>query len=40
MRTVGLAWRRTSSRKSDFTALGNLIRSIKQPEAAAEKPAA
>jgi LysR family hydrogen peroxide-inducible transcriptional activator len=31
MRTVGLAWRRTSSRKSDFTALGNLIRSLKQP---------
>jgi LysR family hydrogen peroxide-inducible transcriptional activator len=40
MRTVGLAWRRTSSRKSDFTALGNLIRSIKQPDAAAGKPAA
>jgi LysR family hydrogen peroxide-inducible transcriptional activator len=40
MRTVGLVWRRTSSRKSDFTALGNLIRSIKQPYAAAGKPAA
>lgn len=40
MRTVGLAWRRTSSRKSDFRALGNLIRSIKQPDAAAGKPAA
>ena len=24
-RTVGLAWRRTSPRKSDFVALGNLI---------------
>jgi LysR family hydrogen peroxide-inducible transcriptional activator len=24
-RTVGLAWRRTSSRKTDFTALGELI---------------
>jgi LysR family hydrogen peroxide-inducible transcriptional activator len=30
MRTVGLAWRRTSSRKSDFVALGELIRSLKQ----------
>jgi LysR family hydrogen peroxide-inducible transcriptional activator len=40
MRTVGLAWRRTSTRKGDFLALGNLIKSIKQPNTAAEKPAA
>jgi LysR family transcriptional regulator, hydrogen peroxide-inducible genes activator len=40
MRTVGLAWRRTSPRKGDFLALGNLIKSIKRPDAAAEKPAA
>ncbi|UVF19500.1 LysR substrate-binding domain-containing protein [Microvirga terrae] len=33
MRTVGLAWRRTSTRKSDFMALGHLIRSIRQPDA-------
>ena len=29
MRTVGLAWRRTSTRKNDFIALGHLIRSLK-----------
>jgi LysR family transcriptional regulator, hydrogen peroxide-inducible genes activator len=29
MRIVGLAWRRTSSRKSDFTALGELIKSLR-----------
>jgi LysR family hydrogen peroxide-inducible transcriptional activator len=40
MRTVGLAWRRTSSRKSDFTALGNLIRSLKQPSGDAGESAA
>ncbi len=32
MRTVGLAWRRTSSRKNDFMALGTLIKGIKQPD--------
>ncbi|MPR09654.1 hydrogen peroxide-inducible genes activator [Microvirga tunisiensis] len=40
MRTVGLAWRRTSTRKSDFMALGNLIKSLKRPDAGAGKPAA
>jgi LysR family hydrogen peroxide-inducible transcriptional activator len=30
MRTIGLAWRRTSSRKADFTALGALIRDMRQ----------
>ncbi len=39
MRTVGLAWRRSSSRKSDFTALGSLIKSLKCDDAGAEKPA-
>lgn len=33
MRTVGLAWRRTSTRKSDFMALGRLITSLKQEDA-------
>lgn len=28
MRTVGLAWRRTSTRKADFTALGELVRAL------------
>ncbi|MBA1155485.1 LysR substrate-binding domain-containing protein [Microvirga mediterraneensis] len=32
MRKVGLAWRRSSTRKGDFTALGGLIRAIKQPD--------
>jgi len=32
MRTVGLAWRRTSSRKNDFMALGHLIKAIKRPD--------
>lgn len=32
MRTVGLAWRRTSTRKSDFMALGNLIQSLKRAD--------
>jgi LysR family hydrogen peroxide-inducible transcriptional activator len=40
MRTVGLAWRRTSTRKGDFAILGNLIRSLKQPNEDAGKPAA
>ncbi|MGO4526723.1 LysR substrate-binding domain-containing protein [Microvirga sp. 2MCAF35] len=38
MRKVGLAWRRSSTRKSDFTALGHLIKAIKQPDEKAEKP--
>ncbi|WP_114943240.1 LysR substrate-binding domain-containing protein [Microvirga calopogonii] len=37
MRTVGLAWRRSSTRKSDFTALGHLIKAIKQPDEKAGK---
>jgi LysR family hydrogen peroxide-inducible transcriptional activator len=32
MRTIGLAWRRTSRRKADFTALGALIRDMRQAE--------
>ncbi|MBJ6125172.1 hydrogen peroxide-inducible genes activator [Microvirga splendida] len=39
MRVVGLAWRRSSTRKSDFKALGELIRSLKCDEAGAQKPA-
>lgn len=32
MRTIGLAWRRTSSRKNDFKALGTLIQGLRQSE--------
>jgi LysR family hydrogen peroxide-inducible transcriptional activator len=32
MRTVGLAWRRTSTRKRDFMALGNLIQSLRRAD--------
>jgi len=32
MRTVGLAWRRTATRKSDFVALGHLIQSLKRTD--------
>ncbi|WP_371826820.1 LysR substrate-binding domain-containing protein [Microvirga sp. VF16] len=39
MRTVGLAWRRTSTRKGDFRALGSLIQSLKQSDPDTEKPA-
>ncbi|MGF9758489.1 LysR substrate-binding domain-containing protein [Microvirga sp. 0TCS3.31] len=39
MRVVGLAWRRSSARKSDFAALGELIKSLKCDEAGAGKPA-
>ena len=39
MRTVGLAWRRTSSRRGDFEALGALIRSLKQQGAGTNKSA-
>jgi LysR family hydrogen peroxide-inducible transcriptional activator len=39
MSVVGLAWRRSSSRKSDFTVLGELIQSLKCDEAGAGKPA-
>ncbi|MXQ14734.1 LysR substrate-binding domain-containing protein [Microvirga makkahensis] len=34
MRTLGLVWRRTSGRKKDFTALGNLIRQVRQAQTA------
>ncbi|WP_201831381.1 hydrogen peroxide-inducible genes activator [Microvirga zambiensis] len=37
MRIVGLAWRRTSTRKNDFVALGELINALKRQEPA--KPA-
>ncbi|EIM26963.1 LysR substrate-binding domain-containing protein [Microvirga lotononidis] len=37
MRKVGLAWRRSSTRKGDFRALGDLIRAIKQPDEEAER---
>jgi len=30
MRTIGLAWRRTSSRKADFEALGTLVRDLRR----------
>jgi LysR family transcriptional regulator, hydrogen peroxide-inducible genes activator len=39
MRIVGLAWRRSSARTSDFTALGELIKSLRPNEVAAEIPA-
>ena len=39
MRTVGLAWRRSSPRKSDFTALGALIKSLKCDDAGPGKSA-
>ncbi|MBB3020187.1 LysR family hydrogen peroxide-inducible transcriptional activator [Microvirga lupini] len=39
MRIVGLAWRRSSSRKGDFMALGELIKSLKYDEADTAKPA-
>ncbi|MFC4175577.1 LysR substrate-binding domain-containing protein [Microvirga sp. GCM10011540] len=38
-RTIGLAWRRTSGRKADFAALGELIRAIRTKDAAGAKPA-
>jgi LysR family hydrogen peroxide-inducible transcriptional activator len=28
MRTIGLAWRKTSSRKDDFAALGQIVRGL------------
>jgi len=34
MRIVGLAWRRTSTRKNDFVALGELINALKRQEPA------
>jgi LysR family hydrogen peroxide-inducible transcriptional activator len=34
MRTLGLVWRRTSGRKKDFMALGDLIKTIRQEKAA------
>lgn len=37
MRIVGLAWRRSSTRKTDFTALGDLIGSLKCDNADARK---
>ncbi len=36
MRTIGLAWRRTSSRKADFAALGTLIRELRRTEQGGE----
>lgn len=33
MRTLGLVWRRTSGRKADFTALGDLIKTIRREKA-------
>jgi LysR family hydrogen peroxide-inducible transcriptional activator len=39
MRTVGLAWRRTSARKGDFVALGNLIKLLKPEDSHQDKPA-
>jgi len=32
MRTLGLVWRKTSGRKKDFTALGDLIRQVRQAQ--------
>ncbi|RDI62516.1 hydrogen peroxide-inducible genes activator [Microvirga subterranea] len=40
MRTIGLAWRRTSSRKADFAALGTLIRELRLTEQGGENPPA
>ncbi len=34
MRTLGLVWRRTSGRKKDFSALGELIKNVRQAQAA------
>jgi LysR family hydrogen peroxide-inducible transcriptional activator len=39
MRVVGLAWRRSSARQSDFTALGELIKSLRYEKAGIDKPA-
>jgi LysR family hydrogen peroxide-inducible transcriptional activator len=39
-RIIGLAWRRTSTRKADFAALGTLIREIHQTDSNNENPAA
>lgn len=36
MRTIGLVWRRTSTRKSDFAAFGKLIKSLRRKEQEAE----
>ena len=38
MRTVGLAWRRTATRKSDFVALGHLIQSLKRSDRDESEP--
>jgi LysR family hydrogen peroxide-inducible transcriptional activator len=38
MRTIGLAWRRTSARKNDFTALGNLIKSLQRDDISQTNP--
>jgi len=38
MRVVGLAWRRSSARQSDFTALGALIKSLRCEEMDTGKP--
>ncbi len=39
MRTIGLAWRRTSARKGDFMALGGLIKGLKPEDWDLGKPA-
>jgi len=39
MRTVGLSWRRTSTRKTDFIALGELIVALKRKSAGADDAA-
>ena len=39
MRTIGLAWRRTSARKGDFMALGGLIKGLKPEDRDLGKPA-
>jgi len=40
MRTIGLAWRRTSSRKVDFAALGTLIRELRRAQQDGENSSA
>ncbi|MFC5481944.1 hypothetical protein [Microvirga aerilata] len=39
MRTIGLAWRRTSARKGDFMALGGLIKGLRPEDRDLGKPA-
>src|SRR5690606_17359872 len=37
MRTLGLVWRKTSGRKKDFIALGDLVKTLRQAQAAGQK---